>query len=198
MKLIKGKDHLYGEYQWIRGIHSPQKIVQSFIDVTHIQAAVAGTKPMILGNCIWGSIPGRSGVFTFYTHNDNVEEMARLTDGVHYFWSRLQTKRSKLENAELNLPTLNDRGRPTSNEPWHGWSEEKIKQTIYNICVDLKSSNESTDVICLKHGLHHWGFRALFELYGIEYYEWTNHQKLPENFNTTERLACGSQSVSFY
>jgi len=195
MKLLKGKTHLCEKYYWIRNTTSPHRMIQNFMDISKIVCAVAGTRPMIYGDCVWGCIPGRAGVFTFYYTSEGIEEMARLTDGIHYIWSRQPTKRSQEKEA---LPTINKRGRPTLDEPWHAWDDDEIKQKLYDICKDLVETNDSLEVVCFRHSMTHYGFKSLFEMYGVEYYEWTNYQKIPTHFNTTERLAWGSQPVSFY
>lgn len=194
MRLIKGKTHLGEQYYWIRTISSPHRMIQSFMDVSRILCGVAGTRPMIYGDyCIWGKIPGREGIFTFYESSEGIEELARLTDGIHYIWSRKATKRSQEKEA---LPTVSKRSRPTPDEPWHAWDDDEIKQKLYDICRDLVETNDSLDVVCFRHSMTHYGFKSLFEMYGVEYYEWTNYKTIPSHFNTTERLAWGFSSMS--
>jgi len=193
MKLIKGKIHLAGEYYWIRGISSPHRMVQSYMDISKLVCAVAGTKPMIHGECVWGQIFGRPGIFTFYYTSEEIEQRAKLTDGIHYIWSRQPTKRSQEKEA---LPTVSKRSRPTPDEPWHAWDDDQIKQKLYDICKDLVETNDSIEVVCFRHSMTHYGFRALFEMYGVEYYEWTNYKKIPSHFDKTPELAWEFPSMS--
>ena len=188
MKLIKGKLHLAGEYYWMQQSMSPWRLLQGYADPQHVVCAVAGTRPMLYRDCIYGNIPNKSGIITFYTDYEGVYELAQLTDGIHYYWERPRTDRSK--NKKRKLPTATKRSKATVDEPWHAWDEQQIKQKIYDICVDaVEQPDEPLEFICYQNQITHYGFLALFEMYGVEYYEFTNYKKIPEEFDTTQRMA---------
>jgi hypothetical protein len=185
LKLLQGKTHLNGEYYWIRAVHSPHKICQGYIDVKHIVAAVAGTRPMVLGNTIYGSIPGKAGVFSFFTRREGVEELARLTDGIHYYWERERTKKS-YDDPYYVMPSTSEKPRATLEEPWHDWNNEIIANKIIQICEDSICTNDRLDEICFRNGLSHFGFDRLFQQrWPLEYYEFKKNKTIP----TKDQLA---------
>ena len=196
MKLITGKRHLVEyQYNWMRQSTSPWRLLSGYADPQHIVCAVAGTRPMLYGECVYGNIPNKAGIITFYTSTEGVYELAKLTDGIHYYWERPKTKRS--QNKKQRLPTATKRTKATADEPWHVWDEQQIKQKIYDICVDaVEQPDEPLEFICYQNQITHYGFLALFEMYGVEYYEFTNYKKIPEKFNTTSSLVKWPLSVS--
>lgn len=184
MELLPGKEHLKGgEYYWMRQVTIPSKILQNYADASEIVCAVAGTRPLILGETIYGTMPGRAGVISFYKSSDGVYDIARATPSIHYYWDRNPTKKSQ---TITDLPTMQTRGRPTLDEPWHNWSDDRIARTIVAICEDLQTSTDTIEIVCVAHGINHWGFEAIFQQrWPYEHALWKKYKKIP----TRDQLA---------
>jgi len=181
MKLIKDKVHLAGEYYWIRGITSPHKLIQSITDVGNICCAVAGTRPLIYGRTLYGQLPGRSGIFSFYTESTGVYELARLTDGIVYYWERQKPKRGyELEQDKLPTMAPSHRGVKPKDEPWHRRDEATMRKHVIRICESHIYDRLPIEEACELHSLSHWGFETLFQSkWPVDYYEWKKNKTIP-------------------
>jgi hypothetical protein len=189
LELLQNKSHLGGDYYWIRSVHSPYRIVQGYIDVTHIVAAVAGTRRLILGNTIYGSIPSKAGVFSFFTDKQGVKELAMQTQGIHYYWERERTKKS-YDDPYYMMPTTSEKPRATLEEPWHAWNNETIAKKIIEICEDLVYTNDRLDAICYRNGMSHFGFDQLFQQrWPYEYYRFKKYKEIPQRSSLTHTHA---------
>ena len=194
MELIKGKDHLPSEYSWMRTVSTPSRLISGFADTTPFVCAVAGTRPLIHGDTVFGSLPHKAGFISLYKTSAGIYELARTTPGIHYYWSRQPTKRSE---AIGGLPTMQIKGRPTMEEPWHSWDEDRIARTIVAICEDLANTTDTIDIVCVAHGINHWGFEAIFQQrWPYEHALWKKHKKIPTIDQLTNRSSRGSRMVS--
>lgn len=187
MKLIRGKLHLGPGYAWMRTAQSPHKMATAYTDIGTIMCCVGGTRALITDNCIWGTLPGKQGVLTYFEHSDGIYELARLTDGIHYYWDRKATARSQqLQTPEMPSTLLKVRASP--DEPWHRWSEETIARNIIHVCESFAQSDDLPSA-CLAQGLSPWGFDALFKSrYPYEYSKWKKNKEIPEISNLSETL----------
>jgi hypothetical protein len=185
MQLLPNKQPLTGEYAWIKSVQTPYKLCQGYTSVIHIVAAVAGTRKMVLGNTIYGSLPNRAGVFSFFTDSAGVFELAQQTPGIHYYWERERTKRSQLE-VYYEMPTTSEKPRATLEEPWHAWDNPTIANKIIGICEDLVYTNDPIVEVCVRNGMSHFGFDSLFkQRWPYEYYRFKKYKAIP----TQDQLA---------
>jgi hypothetical protein len=198
MRLIKDKTHLAGEYFWIRKINSPHRLLENVMDVSNIVCAVAGTRPLIYNDTIYGQLPGRSGVFSFYTESEGVYELARLTDGIVYYWDRKRPKIG-IKVSKTKLPSMHDlgRGQKPHDEPWHHWDEQTMGEHIIRICESVVYDRLSVEDACELHGLTHWGFESLFQhIWPLKYYVWKKNKTIPTSDQPTSQLVWKSSSLS--
>lgn len=171
------------KYNWMRGLHVPVRIINGIMDISQIVYAVGGSKPLIVGDTVYGRVMGKPGYISFYTTTENMYDQILKHPDSYYYWSRERPSKGYVNPP---MPSFNIRGRTSPDEPWHSWSETKIANKIVAICEDSVKSKDPIDIICLVNDLSHWGFIELFQSrYPEHYYEYTKHKKIP----TTDSLA---------
>jgi hypothetical protein len=164
-------------------------MLQSFADPRFLVCAVAGTRPLVVGPTIFGTLPGKRGVISLFTSTEQVYELAQQEPGIHYYWSRQPTKRCKT-TPYYTMPTTSAKPRPTAEEPWHGWTNEQIADRIIAMCEELAYTRETIDEVSVRHGLSHFGFERLFQQrWPLEYYAWKKNKTIPTRDNMSQTFA---------
>lgn len=165
------------EYLWMRTLHVPVKLINGITDISEYVCATGSTKPVIIGDTLFGRLPGRKGYMNYYKSDEGVWDQCVDNPNVLYYWVRERPSKGYIKP---NMPTMFNRGRCNSDEPWHKWNEKKIASKIIAICKDLCYSVEPVDIICMSHGLNHWGFRELFQSrYPEHYIAFQKYQTIP-------------------
>lgn len=201
MRLIENKEPLDPGYKWISRIKLPYKLLPGEDRFSPIICAVAGTVPLLIpgGHSIWGSLPGKPGVFTFYTYSEGIEAAAESTPGIYYYWDRSPTVKQLSEKFDQNLPRVSEttRGAKPLDEPWHWWDDETMFAHIRKVCSLVVEQNVSELEACSMAGITHWGFNALFQYkWPVKYHEWKTSSTIPEKDQQTKPETSGMAAMS--
>ena len=171
---------------WYGILNVPTKTVMGIMDATDIVGCVAGTKPLLRGNTVYGRPPGRAGYLSFYTDIAGLWDAAINNPDIYYYWSRPRPLKG---THTTPLTKAYTRGRNPNDEPWHKWSDGKIAEVIAAVALDL-TENHDINSVCLQHGISHFGFKELFQSrYPEAYIKYAKYNKIPTRDRLTQELS---------
>lgn len=165
---------------WIRTLMTPHRILSGHCDISIIVCAVAGFKPMLHNTCIYGSIPGRAGVITFYTDKTGIYDLAVNNEDILFYWEReLSIKTKQRLKIQATSRTYKNRGRPAKDSCDGVITDGEIWFKIYTICK-LVLSGKPVSAATQIHGLDESMFRYYFNKFDSEGYQnWQDSKTLP-------------------
>jgi len=174
------------ELLWYGKLNVPVRAVVGIMDTHDVVGCVAGTKPLLIGNTVYGRLLGRAGYLSFYTDTTELWSRATQDPNSYYYWTR---ERLKLGTWSTPMPSVYNRGRNSSDEPWHGWNDSKIAEVVASVAAEL-SKNKEIDIACLQYGISHYGFKELFQSrYPEAYIHYAKYKKIPTADSLTAELS---------